>query len=142
MKAKVATSGIGFAGLEETSGPIIADTPFELTEKMIPKPVGYQLLVAIPQVEETYAGGILKIDQEKSREEVSTIVMQVIDMGSDAYSDKDKFPSGPYCGIGDHVLVPAYAGTRFKIFGKEIFRVISDDMVEAIIEDPKGYTRV
>ena len=142
MTAKVATSGIGFAGLEETSGPIIADTPFELTEGQVPVPVGYNLLLSIPQVEETYAGGILKIDQEKSREEVSTIVMRVIDMGADAYKDKDKFPSGPYCKPGDYVLVEAYAGLRFKIHTKELFRIISDDMVQATVADATGYSRI
>jgi co-chaperonin GroES (HSP10) len=38
------------------------------------------------------------------------------------------------------VLVRAYSGTRFKIHGRE-FRLLNDDQVEAVVEDPRGYTR-
>jgi co-chaperonin GroES (HSP10) len=63
-------------------------------------------------------------------------------MGPDAYKDKDKFPSGPYCKIGDFVLMRAYSGTRFKVYGKEMFRIVNDDSVEAVVADPTGYTRI
>jgi hypothetical protein len=33
-----------------------------------------------------------------------------------------------------------YSGTRFKVNGQE-FRLINDDMVEAVVDDPRGYTR-
>jgi hypothetical protein len=51
-----------------------------------------------------------------------------------------KFPGGPWCKEGDFVLVRTYSGTRFKIYGKE-FRVINDDMIEAVVQDPRGLTR-
>jgi co-chaperonin GroES (HSP10) len=38
------------------------------------------------------------------------------------------------------VLVRAYSGTRFKVYGKE-FRMINDDQVEGIVEDPRGISR-
>jgi hypothetical protein len=34
----------------------------------------------------------------------------------------------------------AYSGTRFKVGGKE-FRLINDDSVEAILNDPEGIER-
>ena len=58
-------------------------------------------------------------------------------MGPDAYDDKKKFPNGPYCNEGDWVLMRSYSGTRFKIHGKE-FRLINDDSVEAVVQDPRG----
>lgn len=70
------------------------------------------------------------------------MVVQVIDMGPDAYKDEARFPNGPYCKIGDYVLIRAYSGTRFRIHGKELFRVINDDSVEAVVEDPTGYSRI
>lgn len=114
----------------------------QLTEQQIPKPTGYRILVAIPEVKETYESGLVKPDSVLKQEEVSTMVVQVVDMGPDAYQDKERFPNGPYCQIGDHVLIRAYSGTRFRIHGKELFRVINDDSVEAVVEDPTGYSRI
>ncbi len=116
--------------------------PIEITEADVPVPVGWHLLVALPQVSDAYSSGILKSDQTKQAEEVSSVVVQVVDMGPDAYSDKTRFPTGPYCKIGDYVLVRAYAGTRFKIHGREMFRLINDDSVEAVVADPSGYSRI
>lgn len=114
----------------------------QLTEQQIPKPSGYRLLVAIPEIKETYESGLVKAETTLKHEEISTMVVQVVDMGPDAYADKNRFPSGPYCKIGDFVLIRAYSGTRFKIHGRELFRVINDDSVEAVVEDPTGYSRI
>jgi len=114
----------------------------QLTEQQIPKPTGFRILVAIPEIKETTEGGIIKPDSVLKSEEVSTMVVQVVDMGPDAYQDKERFPNGPYCQIGDFVLIRAYSGTRFKIHEREFFRVINDDSVEAVVEDPTGYSRI
>jgi len=73
-------------------------------------------------------------------EETGTTVLFVLAVGPDAYADKSRFPSGPWCKKGDFVLVRTYSGTRFKVFGKE-FRVINDDMVDAVVADPRGISR-
>jgi len=39
------------------------------------------------------------------------------------------------------VVFRAYSGTRVKIHGKE-FRIINDDSVEAVVDDPRGVERV
>ncbi len=114
----------------------------QLTEQQIPKPTGFRILVAIPEIKETTEGGIIKPDSVLKSEEVSTMVVQVVDMGPDAYQDKERFPNGPYCQIGAFVLIRAYSGTRFKIHEREFFRVINDDSVEAVVEDPTGYSRI
>jgi co-chaperonin GroES (HSP10) len=54
-----------------------------------------------------------------------------------AYSDKERFPTGPWCKKGDFVLTRTYAGTRMRIHDRE-FRIINDDTVEAVVEDPRG----
>ncbi len=114
----------------------------EITPQTIPVPTGYHILVALPGVKDTYEGGIIKSETAVKNEEISTMVVQVVDMGPDAYQDETKFPSGPYCQLGDYILIRAYSGTRFKIFGKEIFRLINDDSVEAVVADPTGYSRI
>lgn len=107
----------------------------------LPIPKGWKLLCAIPEVEDKFSGtDLLKPDSIAKVEEHSTTVLFVIALGEDAYKDDVKFPNGPWCKKGDFILVRAYSGTRFKIHGRE-FRLLNDDQVEAVVEDPRGYTR-
>lgn len=106
----------------------------------LPDVKGYRILCAVPQVEDTYKGGILKSDKAKNIEENSTVVLFVMKLGDTAYKDEDRFPTGPWCKEGDFVITRAYSGTRIKIFGNE-FRIINDDTVEAVVDDPRGYER-
>ena len=109
---------------------------------MLPKPVGFKLLCAVPEMSEQFEDSVLlKSRQTIANDEVATTVLFVLDLGPDAYSDTVRFPNGPWCKKGDFVIVRTYSGTRFKIFGKE-FRVINDDMVEATVSDPRGVLRV
>jgi len=103
----------------------------------LPKPTGYKVLIALPNPEEKTDGGIIKAAQTLAAEEVGSIVGFVLEMGPDAYKSTERFPSGPYCKKGDWVMMRSYSGTRFKVHGKE-FRLINDDSVEAIVEDPRG----
>ena len=106
----------------------------------LPEPKGYKLLIALPEVEETTVGGIIKSVQTQHEENIATIVGWVMSMGPDAYANFSRFPSGPYCQVGDWVLFRAFSGTRIKIHGRE-FRIINDDTVEAVVEDPRGVER-
>ena len=116
----------------------VADEELEL---QLPKPVGYRVLVALPKIEDKYEGTeLLKTDKEKHFENVMSIIGVVIDMGAQAYSDKERFPEGAWCGQGDYVMFRANTGTRFKINGAE-YRLMNDDSIEAIIADPSGIQR-
>jgi co-chaperonin GroES (HSP10) len=108
--------------------------------RQLPTPAGYRLLCALPEVEERTAGGIWKPDISKQYEELTTPVLFVLKMGPDAYQDATKFPSGPWCKVGDFILTRPHAGSRVKIHGKE-FRLINDDAVESVVEDPRGISR-
>lgn len=108
--------------------------------KQLPKPSGYHILVALPDIEESFESGIIKSDETRRFEEVLATVFFVVDLGPDCYSDKERFPSGPWCKKGDFILARPNSGTRLKIHGKE-FRMINDDTVEAVVEDPRGIRR-
>ena len=112
----------------------------ERKAKQLPDPSGYRILCAIPEIEETYDSGILKSDVTIQHEELLTTVLFVMKMGPDCYKDKERFPSGPWCKEGDFILVRPHAGTRLKIHGQE-FRIINDDSVEGVVEDPRGISR-
>jgi len=108
--------------------------------RQLPEPQGYRILVGIPDAEKEHAGGILKADTTLQMEEVLSTVFFVIKMGPDCYQDKNRFPNGPWCKEGDFILARPNTGTRLKIHGRE-FRLINDDSVEAVVEDPRGITR-
>jgi co-chaperonin GroES (HSP10) len=111
--------------------------------KQLPKPSGYKILCAIPEAEKEYEDsevGIIKADETMRNEEVLTTVLFVVDMGPDCYMDKAKFPTGPWCTQGDFVLVRPNSGTRLIIHGRE-FRIINDDTVEGVVQDPRGIKR-
>ena len=110
-------------------------------EASIPKPVGYRVLIALPNVEETFgSSGLIKADSTRREEYILSTVGSVIDMGAEAYSDKKRFPTGPWCKVGDHVMFRANTGTRFKVNGQE-FRLMNDDSIEAVVDDPRAVSR-
>ena len=109
--------------------------------KQLPDPKGYRLLCMVPKVEETYGEtGLIKANETMRVEDQTTLVLFVAKMGDMAYKDTERFPTGPWCKVGDFVLVRAYSGTRVKIHGTE-WRIINDDTVEAVVDDPRGLYR-
>jgi len=108
--------------------------------RQLPKPSGYHILCAIPETEKEYDSGIHKADETMRNEEILTTVLFVVELGADCYKDAKKFPSGPWCQKGDFVLVRPNAGSRLVIHGRE-FRLINDDTVEGVVDDPRGIKR-
>jgi co-chaperonin GroES (HSP10) len=111
----------------------------ELRAKL-PEPKGYKLLIAVPKLNKTTEGGVHLPDERRDAEETASIIGYVLRIGSDAYGDTAKFPGGPWCKEGDFIIFRSYSGTRFRVHGDE-FRIINDDTVEAVVEDPRGYSR-
>jgi len=124
---------------EEGEVSTLPDTD-ERKAKQLPDPSGYRILCGIPNIDEQYESGILKSDLTLQHEELLTTVLFVVKMGPDCYKDPARFPSGPWCTEGDFILVRPHAGTRLKIHGRE-FRIINDDSVEGVVEDPRGISR-
>jgi co-chaperonin GroES (HSP10) len=119
----------------------LLNKPVEDKAKQIPDPATYHLLCMLPEAKEEYEGGILKSSQAMQYEELLSPVLFVAKMGPDAFKDEKRFPSGPSCKVGDFIIVRPNTGTRMKIHGTE-WRIINDDSVEAVIEDPRGLQRV
>ena len=119
---------------------IVGDATDIEKAKQVPKPVGYRILCAVPEVEKESEGGIIYDDSYVKREELLTTVLFVVALGPDCYMDKNRFPNGPWCKEGDFVLIRPNAGTRLIIHGRE-FRIINDDSVEGTVQDPRGVKR-
>jgi co-chaperonin GroES (HSP10) len=118
----------------------VAEEAAARAAKQLPDPSGYRILCSIPQIEKQFESGLLKADITMHHEELLTTVLFVLKLGPDCYKDPARFPSGPYCKEGDFILVRPHAGTRVKIHGVE-FRIVNDDSVEAVVEDPRGIRR-
>lgn len=107
----------------------------------LPKPTGYHILCAVPEIEERFDNSnLIKADVTLSNEETLTTVLFVVAMGPDCYKDTARFPTGPWCQVGDFILVRPYTGTRLVIHGRE-FRLCNDDSPEAVVDDPRGIYR-
>ena len=109
--------------------------------RQLPEPKGYRILCALPEAEEKFDSGIVKSSETMRNEEILSTVFFVVKLGPDCYKDEKRFPTGPWCKEGDFILARPNSGTRLKIHGRE-FRIINDDSVEAIVQDPRGISRV
>lgn len=109
--------------------------------KQVPEPCTFHLLCMLPESKEAYESGLIKAEKTMQYEELLSATLFVLKLGPDAYKDEKRFPSGPACKEGDFVVVRPNTGTRLKIHGRE-FRIINDDSVEAVVEDPRGIGRV
>jgi len=113
----------------------------QVDDRKMPEPVGFKILCAVPKVDDKFGDtGLVKPDSQIKIEEHSTVVLFVLKLGPHAYKDAERFPHGGWCKEGDFILVRAYTGTRFRVDGQE-FRVINDDQVEAIVDDPRKLSR-
>lgn len=118
----------------------LLDKSTEEKATQIPTPSGYRILCAIPEVDVEYESGLAKAADTINYEEKLATVLFVVNLGPDCYLDKIRFPNGPWCKKGDFVIVRPNAGTRLHIHGRE-FRMINDDSIEAVVQDPRGIKR-
>ena len=118
----------------------VLNQPVEDKARQLPEPKGYRILCAIPEAEKEYESGLVKADVTVRNDEILTTVLFVVALGPDCYKDEKRFPTGPWCKEGDFVLVRPNAGTRLVIHDRE-FRIINDDSVEAVVQDPRGIKR-
>ena len=123
---------------------VVGQYNFEATPedkaKQLPEPVGYRILCAVPDIDKEFDGGLVKADVTINNEEAMTTVLFVVKLGPDCYRDVARFPNGPWCKEGDFVLIRPYTGSRLVIHGRE-FRIINDDSIEGVVQDPRGITR-
>lgn len=129
------------------SFPKLASAPASAAEQetelvILPDPVGYHMLVALPTFDERTAKGVFIPDQVNERERAATVMGTVLAMGDECYKDPKRFPAGkPWCKVGDTVLFSRYSGMRFKTkdvaTGEMVeYRMLSDDNIVGTV--PEG----
>ena len=128
--------------VEEVIAPSEEELSDEQLKDFLPTPTGFRILCALPKIDQKFAGtDLVRPESVVDRERLTTVVLFVLALGPDAYKDTTRFPSGPLCKVGDWVLCRQYSGTRFRVYGSE-YRLLSDDQIEATVENPKGISHV
>ena len=102
----------------------------------VPNPTGYRITLFPLKLDSKTKSGILLTDDTVQESQLTTNICKVLKVGPDAYKDKEKFPTGPWCKTDDWVLITRYAGSRIRIDGGEL-RIINDDEILAVIDDPR-----
>ena len=102
----------------------------------LPQPTGWRILVLPFKMNETTKGGVIMNESTLERQQVASQCGNVLAMGSECYKDKERYPTGPWCKVGDWVVFARYAGSRINIEGGEV-RVLNEDEVLATVKDPE-----
>ena len=104
--------------------------------KILPKPVGYRLLVRPYSGKKKTKGGVYLSEKTQETIQMTTVVGLVVKMGDLCYEDKEKFPTGAWCKEGQFVVYGRYAGARFKTkYGEH--RILNDDEIIRTINKPE-----
>jgi len=101
----------------------------------LPTLTGFHILVRPVSIKSKTRGGILLPDSTKDDIAYLTTVGRVIALGDLAYEDKDKFPKGPWCNVGDYVCYGKHAGVKMKYRGVKLL-LLFDDQVIMKVDDP------
>ena len=112
--------------------------PKEITKETtkLPKPTGWRLLVLPFRMKEKTDAGLLIGTETIDRQQVASQCGNVLAMGDSCYKDKERYPSGPWCAVGDWVIFARYSGSRIEIEGGEV-RLLNEDEILATVQDPK-----
>ena len=102
----------------------------------LPQPTGWRLIVLPFKMDERTKGGIIMNESTLEKQQVASQCGNVLAMGPQCYTDKERYPEGPWCKVGDWVIFARYAGSRIQIEGGEI-RLLNEDEILATIKNPE-----
>jgi chaperonin GroES len=102
----------------------------------LPQPTGWRILVLPFKMNETTKGGVIMNESTLERQQVASQCGNVLAMGSECYKDKERYPTGPWCKVGDWVVFARYSGSRINIEGGEV-RLLNEDEILATVKDPE-----
>ena len=123
---------VGEEFLIEKKNPLSVPSSFD----ELPQPTGWRMLVLPFRMKEKTDGGIIMGTETIDRQQVASQCGNVLAMGSECYKDKDRYPTGPWCKVGDWVVFARYAGSRIQIEGGEV-RLLNEDEVLATVKNPE-----
>ena len=105
-------------------------------KEKLPQPTGWRILVLPFKMNEKTKGGIIMNESTLERQQIASQCGNVLAMGSECYKDKERYPTGPWCKIGDWVIFARYSGSRINIEGGEV-RLLNEDEILATVKNPE-----
>jgi co-chaperonin GroES (HSP10) len=114
----------------------ITEEEDESTPDVLPELPGFHVLVRPVSIKEKTKGGILLPNSTKDDMSYLTTIGEVIKIGDLAYNDKDKFPKGPWCKLGDYICYAKHAGQKIQYKNVKMI-LLYDDQVIMKVQDPK-----
>ena len=131
LKPKIHLPNKKLVGLEKSEKKEITNEKDKL-----PQPTGWRLIVLPFKMDERTKGGIIMNESTLEKQQVASQCGNVLAMGPQCYTDKERYPEGPWCKVGDWVIFARYAGSRIQIEGGEI-RLLNEDEILATIKNPE-----
>jgi|TARA_R110000824_G_scaffold379923_1_gene572094 co-chaperonin GroES (HSP10) len=113
----------------------VTDESSKVDLSSLPELPGYHLLILPVSIKKETKGGIILPDKIKDDVAYLTTVGKVLKSGDLAYGDKDKFPKGAWCDVGDYICYAKYTGQKFVYKGMKLL-LIFDDQVIMKVEKP------
>ncbi len=121
---------------EEAAARELIDKQFvEMTGKPFDGRVAGFMIAVKLYVLDDKIGSILLTDQTREDSKYQSVAGLVVGMGPQAYQG-DRYPEGPWCKVGDWILLPRYEATMLTFRGVAM-GMIPDDRVQMVIEDPR-----
>ena len=130
LKPKIHLPNKNLVGLKKSEKKEVTNEKDKL-----PQPTGWRLIVLPFKMDEKTKGGIIMNESTLEKQQVASQCGNVLAMGPQCYKDKERYPEGPWCKVGDWVIFARYAGSRIQIEGGEI-RLLNEDEVLATVQDP------
>jgi len=131
LKPKIHLPNKDLVGLKKSEKKEVTNEKAKL-----PEPTGWRLIVLPFKMDERTKGGIIMNESTLEKQQVASQCGNVLAMGPQCYTDKERYPEGPWCKVGDWVIFARYAGSRIQIEGGEI-RLLNEDEILATIKNPE-----
>ena len=131
LKPKIHLPNKDLVGLKKSEKKEVTNEKAKL-----PEPTGWRLIVLPFKMDEKTKGGIIMNESTLEKQQVASQCGNVLAMGPQCYTDKERYPEGPWCKVGDWVIFARYAGSRIQIEGGEI-RLLNEDEILATIKNPE-----
>lgn len=116
----------------------------------LPRATGYYLCLKLHIRDEELAAGtdvngnsfrLIRPTASLDDDKYQSVVGLVVSVGPQAYKGKnvdgsERFPEGPFCKVGDFVVIPRYESFLVMWKAKVALAVLPDDKVMMVVRDP------
>ena len=97
-------------------------------------PMGTNILLAYPKVEEKTKGGVYLPSQAQDTQNLGSSVARIVAVGEHAF-ELTGLSTSYKPKVGDYVVTMAYAGSSHDLQTDEVYRIVDSSSILAVIKD-------